>query len=214
MGIEAAWPLFGLELRSPHLRMRVVRDDDLPGLLDAVSAGIHDPAVMPFAVPWTDAEPEELRRSFVRYQWGKRARVRPGTWDLSLTVLLEGVPIGMQDICASDLRTRRTVTTGSWLTRAQQGIGIGKEMRAATLMFAFDHLGAEVAESSAATWNRSSLGVSRSLGYQENGQSRVVTRPGEADVEQRVRLDRDAFKRPDWTLAVSGLELALPELLD
>ena len=49
--------------------------------LDAVSAGIHDPGVMPFGVPWTDAEPDELRRSFVRYQWGKRSRVRPEHWD-------------------------------------------------------------------------------------------------------------------------------------
>ncbi|WP_375388600.1 GNAT family N-acetyltransferase [uncultured Amnibacterium sp.] len=214
MGIDDAWPLFGLELRSPNLRLRVVRDEDLPGLLDAVSAGIHDPAVMPFGVPWTDAAPEELRRSFVAYQWGKRSRVQPGTWDLSFTVLLDGVPIGIQDVSAHRLSTRRTVTTGSWLTRAQQGLGIGKEMRAATLLFAFDHLGADVAESSAAQWNRSSLGVSRALGYEDNGRSRVVKRPGEAEVEQRVRLDRDAFRRPDWRLEVVGLERALPELLD
>lgn len=214
MGIEEAWPVFGLELRSPNLRLRVVRDEDLPGLLDAVAAGIHDPAVMPFGVPWTDAEPAELRRSFVQYQWGKRSRVRPGTWDLSFTVLLQDVPIGIQDIAASDLATRRTVTTGSWLTRSQQGLGIGKEMRAATLLFAFDHLGADVAESSAASGNRSSLGVSRALGYEDNGRSRIVSRPGEVQVEQRVRLDRDAFKRPSWDLAVTGLERALPDLLD
>ncbi|MDP9026160.1 MAG: GNAT family N-acetyltransferase [Actinomycetota bacterium] len=214
MAIEDAWPLFALELRSPNLRLRVVRDDDLPGLLAAVRAGIHDPAVMPFAVPWTDAEPDDLRRSFVQYQWAKRSTVRTGTWDLSMTVLLQDTPIGIQDISASELRTRRTVTTGSWLTRAQQGLGIGKEMRAATLMFAFDHLGAEVAESSAATWNRASLGVSRALGYENNGQSRIVSRPGEAQTEQRVRLDRQSFRRPPWTLATSGLERALPELLD
>lgn len=214
MGIEAAWPLFALEVRSPNLRLRIVRDDDLPGLLDAVRAGIHDPAVMPFGVPWTDAAPEQLRRSFVQYQWGKRARVRPGTWDISLTVLLDDVPIGIQDISASDLRTRRTVTTGSWLTRAQQGLGIGKEMRAATLLLAFDHLGAEVAESSAATWNRASLGVSRALGYEDNGRGRITSRPGESQTEQRVRLERDAFKRPSWDIAISGHELALPELLD
>lgn len=213
MGIEAAWPLFALELRSPNLRLRVVRDEDLPGLLDAVAAGIHDPAVMPFAVPWTDAEPEVLRRSFAQYQWGKRARVRPDGWDLSFTVLLGNIPIGIQDIAATDLATRRTVTTGSWLTRAQQGLGIGKEMRAAILMFAFDHLGAEVAESSATTWNRASLGVSRALGYEDNGRSRVTKRPGEAQDEQRVRLEAAAFNRPAWALEVDGLDVALPELL-
>jgi RimJ/RimL family protein N-acetyltransferase len=213
MGIETAWPLFALELRSPNLRLRVVRDEDLPGLLDAVEAGIHDPSVMPFGVPWTDAEPGELRRSFAQYQWGKRSRVRPGSWDLSLTVLLDGKPIGVQDVSATDLGVLKTVTTGSWLTRAHQGLGIGKEMRAAILLFAFDHLGAEVAESSAATWNRASLGVSRALGYEDNGRSRVIGRPGEARVEQRVRLEQDAFVRPAWDLTVTGADVALPELL-
>jgi RimJ/RimL family protein N-acetyltransferase len=212
MAIEEAWPVFALELRSPNLRLRVVRDDDLAGLLAAVHAGIHDPDVMPFGVPWTDAEPDDLRRSFVQYQWGKRARVRPGTWDLSFVVLLDDVPIGIQDISAADLHILRTVTTGSWLTRSQQGLGIGKEMRAATLMFAFDHLGAEVAESGAATWNRASLGVSRALGYELNGLSRVVKRPGEAQIEQRVRLEAPSFRRPPWRLDVVGLDLALPEL--
>ncbi|GAA2748836.1 GNAT family N-acetyltransferase [Amnibacterium kyonggiense] len=214
MSLQDAWPLFGLELRSPNLHLRIVRDEDLSGLLAAVEAGIHDPDVMPFGVPWTDAEPEALRRGFAQYQWGKRSRVRAGTWDLSFAVLREGVPIGIQDVSASDFGVRRTVTTGSWLTRAQQGLGLGKEMRAATLLFAFDHLGAEFAESSAATWNRASLAVSRALGYEDNGRSRVVKRPGEAQTEQRVRLERDAFKRPDWTLGITGLEAALPELLD
>jgi RimJ/RimL family protein N-acetyltransferase len=213
MALEAAWPLFALELRSPNLRLRVVRDDDLPGLLDAVAAGIHDPDVMPFGVPWTDAEPEVLRREFARYQWGKRSRVRPGTWDLSFTVLRDGVPIGVQDLSAVDLGVRRTVSSGSWLTKAQQGIGLGKEMRAALLTFAFDHLGVEFAESSAATWNRASLAVSHTLGYQDNGQSLVVKRPGEVQTEQRVRLAREDFKRPDWRLELEGLDLALPELL-
>ena len=213
MAVEDAWPVFALEFRSPNLRLRVVRDEDLVGLLAAVNAGIHDPEVMPFGVPWTDAKPEQLRRSFVQYQWGKRARVRPGSWDLSFVVLLDDIPVGIQDISATDLSTRKTVTTGSWLTRSQQGLGLGKEMRAATLMFAFDHLGAEVAESSAATWNRASLGVSRSLGYELNGQSRVVKRPGEAQIEQRVRLDAASLKRPPWSLNVVGLNQALPELI-
>jgi RimJ/RimL family protein N-acetyltransferase len=213
MALEAAWPLFALELRSPNLRLRIVRDEDLPGLLDAVAAGIHDPDVMPFGVPWTDAEPEVLRRSFAQYQWGKRARVRPGTWDLSFTILRDDTPIGIQDLAAVDLGVRRTVSSGSWLTKAQQGIGLGKEMRAALLTFAFDHLGAEFAESSAATWNRPSLAVSHALGYQDNGQSRVVKRPGEVQTEQRVRLAREDFRRPDWRLEIEGLDQALPELL-
>ena len=59
--------------------------------------------------------------------------------------------------------------TGSWLGRRFQGRGLGKEMRAAVLGFAFDGLGAEVAETSAFLDNLPSNGVSRALGYEENG---------------------------------------------
>ncbi len=37
------------------------------------------------------------------------------------------------------------------------------------MLFAFDHLRAEVAESDAAVWNKASLGISYSLGYQDTG---------------------------------------------
>lgn len=53
--LEDVWPLFGLLISTPRLTLNPVRDEQLPGLIDAVLAGIHDPAVMPFGVPWTDA---------------------------------------------------------------------------------------------------------------------------------------------------------------
>jgi hypothetical protein len=51
MNVVDVWPLFGLSLSSPRLQLRIVRDDDIPALLEAVYAGVHDAAVMPFAVP-------------------------------------------------------------------------------------------------------------------------------------------------------------------
>ncbi|MGN8025141.1 GNAT family N-acetyltransferase [Microbacterium sp. 22242] len=104
------------------------------------------------------------------------------------------------------------VATGSWLTRSAHGRGIGTEMRAALLLFAFDVLGAEWAESGAASWNEASLAVSRKLGYEPNGVTRVAPRPGEAVDEQRLRLVRARFVRPDWTIAVRGAGLALAQL--
>ena len=86
-------------------------------------------------------------------------------------------------------------------------------MRAAVLFLAFDHLGAEVAESSAAVWNRSSLGVSRSLGYSQGSVKRVVARPGELAEQQEVSVTPTDFKRPDWVATVTGLEAARKELL-
>ncbi|MFT0139022.1 hypothetical protein ACEK07_23205 [Alcanivoracaceae bacterium MT1] len=55
MSLDEVWPLFGLEIRTPRLTLRPVRDEDLPGLARAALDGVHDPARMPFGAPWTDA---------------------------------------------------------------------------------------------------------------------------------------------------------------
>jgi RimJ/RimL family protein N-acetyltransferase len=78
-------------------------------------------------------------------------------------------------------------------------------MRAAVALYAFDWLKAEAAESEAAAWNSPSLGVSRSLGYELNGITRMSW-GGKAETVQRVRLTPEAFKRPDWQLKVEGHE--------
>jgi RimJ/RimL family protein N-acetyltransferase len=213
MGIEAVWPLFALSLRTPRLELRVSRDEDLPGLAEAAIAGIHDPGLMPFGVPWTDAEPAELRRSLARYQWQQRAETSPGSWSLSFAVLRDGKTIGVQDLEAREFETTRTVATGSWLTRAAQGQGLGVEMRAAVLLFAFDHLGAVAAESSAATWNAASIAVSHRLGYEGAGVTRVEPRPGRPRDELRMRLRPERFVRPSWKLESSGVESAVDELV-
>lgn len=207
------WPLFGLTISSPRLELRLARDEDLPGTIEAAINGIHDPAVMPFSVPWTDAPREELIRNTAKHQWRLRSGVSPDNWTLNLVVRLDGIPIGMQDIGAHDFSIRKTVTTGSWLSQEYHGLGLGREMRAAALCFVFDHLGAEVAESAAATWNHASLGVSLSLGYAKGSVKRVVTRPGELAEQQEVRVTPADFKRPPWSVDVRGLEAAKNELL-
>lgn len=212
MDLEEAWPLFRLRLRTPRLELRPVRDDDLGPLVDAALAGIHDPGVMPFAAPWTDAEPDVLRRGLLQHQWRQRAELAPDDWTLIFTILHEGVPIGVQDVRGHRYPTRRTISTGSWLTRSKQGLGLGSEMRVAVLLWAFDHLGAEVAETSAADWNHASQGVSRSLGYRENGLGRIEARPGEMELDVRFRLEPEWLVRPDWTLEVEGVAEARREL--
>ena len=213
MALEDLWPLFALRLTTPRLVLRVVRDEDLDALVDAALAGVHDPGTMPFGVPWTDQPPDVLRREFVRFQWSLRTRTRPDDWTLPLVVLEDGRPVGVQDVAGRDFTARRTIESGSWLTRSAQGRGLGTEMRAAILLLAFDALGAEWAESSAAAWNARSLGVSRRLGYRLNGVSRVHPDGHDAVEEQRVRLHRDDLVRPGWTLRVEGLERVRPELL-
>lgn len=212
MDLEDVWPLFGLELETPRLMLRPVRDADLPGLAQAALNGVHDPSRTPFRVPWTDAPAEDLPRNLAAYQWSLRNRVAPHDWTIAFAVHVDGRVVGSQDLSAYDFANRSTVNTGSWLTTAAQGRGFGTEMRAALLLFAFDVLGAAWAESSASAWNKPSLTVSRKLGYRLNGVTRVSPRPGEPVDEHRVRLARDEFNRPSWPLTVRGAERALAQL--
>lgn len=212
MELEDAWPLFRLRLRTPRLELRLARDEDLGSLVESALAGIHDPGVMPFAMPWTDADPDEQARGIARHVWRQRVESSPDDWTLLFAIRHEGAAIGLQDVRGHRFPTRRTISTGSWLTASKQGLGLGTEMRAAVLAFAFDHLGAEVAETSSADWNGSSQGVTRRLGYRDNGVGRIEARPGEMELDVRFRLEREWFVRPEWTLEVEGVADARREL--
>lgn len=198
------WPLFDLTLRTPRLEMHPMRDEDLEGLAAAALAGIHDADRTPFGVPWTHAPDEELPANLAKYQWMLRSKVAPGDWHVQFAIIRDGAVIGAQDLAAVGFAARRTVSTGSWLTRSAQGLGLGKEMRSAALLFSFDYLGAEYAETSAASWNEQSIGVSRSLGYEPNGIHRSNRREGQVDDEAHMRLTRSSMRRPAWDLSVSG----------
>lgn len=199
------WPLFGLSLSSPRLTLRPVRDDDFPALADAARSGIHDPERTPFASPWTDAPAEEIPANAARWIWECRSRTAPGSWVVQFGVFAhDGALLGLQDVGTKAFADTATVETGSWLRRDAQGHGFGTEMRAAALLWAFDWLGAEVAVTAAYDWNARSLAVSRTLGYEPNGESRRVSRPGVVERELHLRLPKEAFRRPAWSLAVEG----------
>lgn len=212
--LEDVWPLFALELRTPRLTLRPLRDDDLPDYVEAVRAGIHDPAVMPFSTPWTDElAAADSPAAALQHVWSGRAAVRRGAWSVVFGVRdADGRLLGVQDVQATSFGVTRTVSSGSWLSLPHQGRGVGREMRTAVLHLAFDHLGADRAESAASVVNAASLGVSRSLGYREDGLQRVESRPGELLELQRLRLDAADLVRPDWDTEVRGLD-AVRDLL-
>ncbi|MDT0196542.1 GNAT family protein [Arthrobacter sp. AB6] len=205
--LDAVWPLFGLTLRTPRLELRPVLDQDLPAAVAAARSGIHEPGRNPFSTAWAEAPEHELGPRMAQWHWRCRAECTPESWTLLLGIWHAGEFIGCQDVGAKDFSALKTVTTGSWLTQSMQGRGFGKEMRAAVALYAFDWLGAEVAESEAAGWNEASLGVSRSLGYEANGITRKAWGT-QVETVQHVRLTPDSFKRPDWTLRVEGHEAA------
>ena len=205
--LNAVWPLFGLTLATPRLELRPIQDHEIPAAVAAARTGIHEPGRNPFSTPWTELPAEDLGPNMARWYWRCRAECTPESWTLLLGIWHNSEFIGCQDVGAKDFATLKTVGTGSWLKQSAQGRGLGKEMRAAVALYAFDWLGAEVAESEAADWNAASLGVSRSLGYELNGTTRKAWGT-KVETVQHVRLTPDSFKRPDWTLKVGGHEAA------
>jgi RimJ/RimL family protein N-acetyltransferase len=201
------WPPFGLTLITPRLELRPIRDGDIPAAVEAALSGVHEPGRNPFSNPWTEAPPSELGTNMAQWYWRCRGGMSPQDWTLLLGIWHDDEFVGCQDIAAKDFAALKTVGTGAWLRQSRQGRGLGKEMRAAVALYAFDWLGSAVAESEAAAWNAASLGVSSSLGYELNGTTRTAWGGKAVDV-QKVRLTPATFKRPDWTLQVEGHEAA------
>ncbi len=200
------WPLFGLRLRTPRLELRLPSLADLDELASLADAGVHDPAVQPFGVAWTDLPPGQLGRSVVQFHCRMLGEWSPSDWTLNLVVDLGGTIAGTQSLAARDFALLREARTGSWLGQRFQRQGIGTEMRAAVLHLAFAGLNAEYATSDAFTDNAASLAVSRKLGYTRDGIERQVIR-GRAAARQRLRLDRASWQAGRLTqVEITGLD--------
>ncbi len=206
---RSAWPLFDLRVATPRLVLRYATDDDLFALADLASRGVHDPATMPFTIPWTDAEPAALRRGTLQWFWRQRAEWSVESWHLAFVVVVEGRVVGTQSIIGEQFLKLREVATGSWLGREHQGQGIGKEMRAAVVQFGFVGLDAQYALTGAFHDNAPSLAVTRSLGYEEEGRRRVLRRD-EPDWIVGYRLARETWEpRRRDDIVIEGLEPCL-----
>jgi RimJ/RimL family protein N-acetyltransferase len=193
-GPGSFWPLLDLVVRTPRLELRLPREDEFSAIVELVDGGIHDPATMPFFVPWTDLDAGPRAREFAQWMWGHRANWSSDKWTFTAGVFVDGQAVGMQDVGAENFRAVRSVDTGSWLGRAHQGKGIGREMREAVLHLAFAGLGAEEALSGAFEDNIASLATSRAVGYEQNGEARGRRRDGSGRTI-RFRLGRDAWER-------------------
>lgn len=147
---------------------------------------------MPFSTPWTDRPLPDRHREALQFWWGARANRSPHHWRYQAAAFVEGQPVGVQELAATDFGPLRSVKTGSWLGREYQGQGFGREMRSAILHLAFDGLGAREALSGAFFDNEPSMATSRSLGYVFNGEE-LLLRRGKPDRMINLRLDRDTW---------------------
>jgi RimJ/RimL family protein N-acetyltransferase len=208
-GQGSFWPLFDVVVRTPRIEWRLPREDEFAALIEVADAGVHDPETMPFFFPWTDAEPSLRARETAQWLWRHRANWTPDKWTFTGVTFLDGQPVGVQDLEAENFRAVRSVETGSWLGLAQQGKGLGREMRQAALHFAFAGLAAEEALSGAFEDNTASIATSRSIGYEENGEARGRRRKGSARTV-RFRLSREAWQqRRRDDIEIVGLDRCL-----
>jgi RimJ/RimL family protein N-acetyltransferase len=210
MSLMSHWPLAELRLTTPRLELRLPSLEDLAELASLAAEGVHNPAVQPFTAEWTDVAPDQRAQSVPRYHWRCWGEWQPEKWELNLVAVRDGAVVGTQGIGARDFGIRGEVHTGSWLGRRFHGQGLGTEMRAAVLHLAFAGLGAQHAVSGAFADNPASLGVSRKLGYREDGIEHHVVR-GKSAVLQRLRLTSEQWRERQLVpVNIEGLPECLP----
>jgi RimJ/RimL family protein N-acetyltransferase len=201
------WPFFDLRITAGEVVLRGATDADLAVLETLLPDDLEmNPANQRFASLPAEAD---RRRQLLAEIWKHRGTWSPGSWCLDLAVEVEGRVVGVQGLEGDQFSELRTVDSFSWLSADVRGRGLANQMRTGVLALAFDHLGAEVAVSSARTDNAPSLAVSYRLGYVDNGITRTVTPTGPFEL-QHVRLTRDAWRAGGRTAEVAGCGPCLP----
>jgi RimJ/RimL family protein N-acetyltransferase len=189
------YPPLNVEVRTPRLTLAGATDDLLEGLVPTVRAGIADVEPWPFDDPISFyADNPEREWQWMRGIWRGRGRVSPESWRLYFVVLVDGEPVGMQDLVGKDFSRFGTVTSFSWLAPGRRGQGLGTEMRAAILHLAFAGFDAREAGSDAFADNEASNRISRGLGYEPNGLD-WDTRRGEPARIQQWLLTREGWEK-------------------
>ncbi len=184
------WPLFDLRLTTPDLVLRPATETDQLRLADILPDDVDfDPAL-----PQYDFADRRALRGAGLHQsyWRAFGTWRPESWAIPFVVFCGDELIGMQALEGDDFARLRTVDSFSLLIREARGKGYGKQMRDAVLALAFGPLEAARAITSAWHDNHASLGVSKALGYVDNGE--VLHRRGDGvDVMVHLRLTREAW---------------------
>jgi RimJ/RimL family protein N-acetyltransferase len=190
--VSTYWPLVDLRLRTADLVLRPMVEADLDRLADLVTASTDielDPSLPAFeGIAGSDARGVAVHQ----FYWRALGSWRPGSWRLLTVAEHGGELVGSQDLKGGEYGALRTVETASYLFLPWRGRGFGGQMRRAVLALAFDHHEALAADTEAWHDNAASLGVSRSVGYQPNGET-LHDRDGRLDRMVRMRMTREQW---------------------
>jgi RimJ/RimL family protein N-acetyltransferase len=116
---------------------------------------------------WDDPTRTDPVDHFLRGHWRLRGHPTPQRWHAPFAVVTGGRAIGMVTLAHEAGTERGTVSTWSWLARAEQGHGTGRRVRLMLLELAFAHLDATLATTSANEHNAAARRVSQRCGYRE-----------------------------------------------
>jgi RimJ/RimL family protein N-acetyltransferase len=184
------WPLADLRLRVDDLVLRPLTEENV---LQLAAMLPDDVELNPESPVYEGAAPTTVRGTIVHQDyWRALGTWTTDAWRLNFGVWREGRLLGAQELEGTDFVRLRTVDTASFLAVKARGRGIGKRMRRGVLALAFGPLNAEYAITSAWPDNAASLGVSRSLGYVDNGVVRHRRDDGVDDMVH-LRLARDGW---------------------
>ena len=202
------WPLDDLVLTGPELVLRPVRDADISVFVTIFPTDFDlDPAYPP--LPGVPAATDRERR-LIQSVWRHRGCWSIDDWALEFGVWRGDRPLGIQTLEGADFGRERTVDSASWIAKPFRGKGFGIQARELVLAFAFEQLDADNAITSAVVTNQASLGVSRHLGYRDNG-----TSPHDSGTET-IELQHLVLDRSDWVAqrrtspTVNGFEPCRP----
>lgn len=202
------WPIFDLRLSVGEVELRPTVDADLQPLADLKPRDLElNPARTTFGRGDVD-------RGSWTYQsyWQSVGNWRPDSWNLEFSVFHRDELRGIQTLEGEHFARLRTVDSSSWLVPEARGQGLGKAMRLAVLALAFEGLHAEMAITEAWHDNHSSLGVSRALGYVDNGWYLHTKEPDQVATMVRMRLARGTFEEHNagHGVRIDNLEPCLP----
>lgn len=207
MDLREIWPPFALIIRSDEIEMTPVRESDYPELADIARGGVRREGVRAFLVDWDSGDDVSIARSIAQYQWSTRANFKTEDWTVEFVVRVAGRVVGVQGVSAKDYLKTRTVTTGSWLAREEQGHGIGTRMRRAIVRAFAEEFSAARFETAYFEGNAASRRVSEKIGYTPNGAHRIVAQDGRARTEHGMVLDVAALRPDDADFSVVGAEV-------
>lgn len=205
------WPVLGLRLTTADLLLRPAVGDDALTLGAIVP---DDLGLDPSSARYDVVEEENRRAAVVQGVWRAWGTWSTDAWILPFVVVHDGAAVGWQTLEGEQFPVLRTVDSASWLVPSMRGRGLGRQMRTAVLTLAFDHLGAEAAITSAWQDNHASLGVSRRLGYTDNGvelHPRLEHGATARDTMLHLRLTRqDWAARQSPPVEVAGVDACRP----